>query len=72
MLFGLSPPSRNYSRAYLRHLFVADEILAMRLNSLHNIAFFQMWMSHLRRAIREDQPIDWSFPEINGEDSNED
>ena len=63
---------RNYSRAYLRHLFVSDEILAMRLNSLHNIAFFQMWMSRLRRAIKEDRPVDWSFPETNGTDSNGD
>jgi len=58
---------RNYSRAYLRHLFLADEILAMRLNSLHNIAFFQNWMSRLREAIREDRPIDWSFPGGNGD-----
>ena len=63
---------RNYSRAYLRHLFMADEILAMRLNSLHNIAFFQTWMSRLRRAIREDRPIDWSFLEDNGEETDED
>lgn len=61
---------RNYSRAYLRHLFIADEILAMRLNSLHNTAFFQNWMARLRRAIQEDKPIDWSFTEINGENSN--
>ena len=61
---------RNYSRAYLRHLFMADEILAMRLNSLHNIAFFQTWMAGLRQAIRQDKPIDWSFPEDTGEESD--
>ncbi len=44
----------------------------MRLNSLHNIAFFQTWMSRLRRAIREDRPIDWSFPEDNGEETHGD
>jgi queuine/archaeosine tRNA-ribosyltransferase len=50
---------------------VADEILAMRLNSLHNIAFFQTWMAGLRRAIQRNQPIDWSFPENNEETLNE-
>ncbi|MCK5447555.1 MAG: tRNA guanosine(34) transglycosylase Tgt [Gemmatimonadetes bacterium] len=30
---------RNYTRAYLRHLFVADELLGLRLLSLHNLAF---------------------------------
>jgi queuine tRNA-ribosyltransferase len=59
---------RNYSRAYLRHLFLADEILAMRLNSIHNIAFFQNWMRRIRKSILEDQPIEWRFPEKNLED----
>lgn len=40
---------RNFSRAYLRHLFVADELLAPRLLTLHNIHFYQ----HLMRTIRE-------------------
>ena len=31
---------KNYSRAYLRHLYTSEEILAMRLNTIHNIAFF--------------------------------
>lgn len=52
----------HYSRAYLRHLFMANEIFAMRLNSLHNIAFFQKWMADIRRAIAEDRPLDWRFP----------
>ncbi len=49
---------RNYSRAYLRHLFIANEIFALRLNTLHNIAFYQNWMKKIRRAILEDQPFD--------------
>lgn len=52
---------RNYSRAYLRHLFIADEIFALRLNTLHNIAFYQNWMQKIRRAIREDLPFDFSW-----------
>ncbi len=45
---------KNYSRAYLRHLFIADEIFAMRLNTLHNVAFYQNWMKRIRQAIDED------------------
>lgn len=48
---------KNYSRAYLRHLFMANEILAMRLNSIHNIAFYQDWMRSIREAIQQDKPI---------------
>jgi queuine tRNA-ribosyltransferase len=42
---------RTYSRAYLRHLFHANEILASILNSLHNVAFFLDIMSKIRQAI---------------------
>ncbi len=49
---------RNYSCAYLRHLFQAEEILAMQLNSLHNIAFYQNLMRKIRKAIEEDVPFD--------------
>jgi queuine tRNA-ribosyltransferase len=48
---------KNYSRAYLRHLFIADEIFAMRLNTLHNVAFYQNWMKRIRQAIDEDLPF---------------
>ena len=47
----------NYSRAYLRHLFIADEILVMRLNTLHNITFYQKQMQNIRKAILEDRPF---------------
>ncbi|EPX64472.1 tRNA-guanine transglycosylase [Cystobacter fuscus DSM 2262] len=46
---------RNFSRAYLRHLFVAGEILAMRLNSLHNLHYFLTLMKQVREAIAEDR-----------------
>lgn len=42
---------RNYSRAYLRHLFMAKEILAAVLNSLHNLHYFQDLMREIRAAI---------------------
>ncbi|KFA94667.1 MULTISPECIES: tRNA guanosine(34) transglycosylase Tgt [Archangium] len=46
---------RNFSRAYLRHLFVAGEILAMRLNTLHNLHYFLNLMKDVRQAIAEDR-----------------
>ncbi len=40
--------SNNFSRAYLRHLFMADEILALQLASQHNIAFY-LWLTRTAR-----------------------
>ena len=42
---------RHYSRAYLRHLFKNHEILGARLNTLHNLHYYQQLMQGLRRAI---------------------
>jgi queuine tRNA-ribosyltransferase len=42
---------RHYSRAYLRHLFIAKEILAYRLNTIHNLWYFLELMRQMRRAI---------------------
>jgi queuine tRNA-ribosyltransferase len=44
---------RTFSRAYLRHLFVSGEILALRLNSLHNLTYYQDLMRKARQAVRE-------------------
>jgi len=44
------------SRAYLRHLTKAGEILGMRWLSLHNLAFYQQLMARLREAIRSGEP----------------
>jgi len=46
------PVCRRYSRAYLRHLFVAGEILASVLNTLHNVHFYLDIMRKIREAIR--------------------
>ncbi len=43
----------NFSRAYLRHLFMARELLAYRLSSLHNICFYMNFMSEMRNSIRK-------------------
>ncbi len=53
---------RNFSRAYLRHLFVSREILAMRLNSLHNLSFFLGLMEQARQAIERDQYAEFAAP----------
>ncbi len=42
---------RNFSRAYLRHLFMAKEILAMRLNTIHNLRFYLNFFRKMREAI---------------------
>lgn len=47
------PASRDYSRAYLHHLFRADEILGQVLLSWHNIAFYGALMAAMRSAISE-------------------
>ncbi len=44
---------RNYSRAYLRHLFLSGEILSSRLNSIHNLHFYFTLMKRARNAILE-------------------
>ncbi len=41
----------HYSRAYLRHLFMAKELLAYRLNTIHNIHYFMTLMRGIREAI---------------------
>ena len=46
---------RNYSRAYLRHLFQSREILAYQLNSIHNLHYYCSLMANMRRAIAEDR-----------------
>lgn len=48
------PGGGCFSRAYLRHLFLADEMLGPILVSLHNVRHFQRLMVDIRAAIRED------------------
>ena len=49
------PACRNYSRAYIRHLFKAKEILGMRLGVLHNLFFYNDLMQKIRDALDEDR-----------------
>jgi queuine tRNA-ribosyltransferase len=46
---------RNYSLAYLRHLFLSRELLAYRLNTIHNLHFFVNFLRQIREAILRDE-----------------
>lgn len=46
---------RNYSRAYLRHLDKCREILSSRLNTIHNLYYYQQLMREIRAALDEDR-----------------
>lgn len=45
---------RNFSRAYLHHLFRSGEILAAQLNTIHNLRYYQVLMADMRAAIEQD------------------
>ena len=45
------PVCQRYSRAYIRHLFVAEEMLAMRLSVMHNLYFYNKLMEKIRNAL---------------------
>jgi queuine tRNA-ribosyltransferase len=49
------PACQNYTRAYIRHLFKAKEMLAMRLCVLHNLYFYNKLMEDIRLAIDENR-----------------
>lgn len=50
---------QNFSRAYVRHLFKADETFGLRLTSIHNLHFLLDLMSQVRQAIRDDNLLDF-------------
>ncbi len=61
----------RFSRAYLRHLFTSNEILAPRLLTLHNVTFYQRLLTRIRGAVREgpdallklrDEAVRWMRP----------
>ncbi len=51
---------RRFSRAYIRHLFVTDELLGLRLLSLHNVHFLIALMRRARAAVRDGTFHAWS------------
>ena len=50
---------RNYTAAYLRHLYMCDEILAARLATYHNLYFYARLMENIRKAIDEGRLVDF-------------
>jgi len=50
---------RNFSRAYLRHLFVTKELLVYRLNTIHNLFYYSELMREIRDAIKEDRLLEF-------------
>jgi queuine tRNA-ribosyltransferase len=46
---------RHYSRAYLRHLYLANEILSSRLNTIHNLYYYMNMIKSIRKAIQENR-----------------
>ena len=57
------PVCQRYSRAYLRHLFKADEVLALRFAVLHNLYFYNDLMSKIRQAL-DDGNFDAFYQEM--------
>ena len=56
---GESFVDRQYSRAYLRHLFAAQEYLALQIASLHNLAFYVWLTQEARKHILADDYAEW-------------
>ena len=54
------PACRHYSRAYLHHLHRSNEILGARLNTQHNLWFYQTMMREMREAIEQQRFADWA------------
>ena len=60
------PVCRRYSKAYIRHLFKAREMLAMRLCVMHNLYFFNTLMEEIRLALDEDRFAQYEKEKLEG------
>lgn len=60
------PACQRYSRAYIRHLFKAKEMLAMRLCVLHNLYFFNTMMEEIRNALDEGRFAQYKKQKLEG------
>ena len=60
------PACRNYSRAYIRHLLKAKEMLGMRLCVLHNLHFYNNMMSEIREAIEQERYQEYKKMRLDG------
>ena len=60
------PACKNYSRAYIRHLLKAKEMLGMRLCVLHNLYFYNTMMEEIREAIEEHRYAEYKKAKLEG------
>ena len=60
------PVCRRYTKAYIRHLFKAKEMLAMRLCVMHNLYFFNTMMEEIRLALDEDRFDSYKKAKLDG------
>ena len=60
------PACRTYSRAYIRHLLKAKEMLGMRLCVLHNLYFYNSMMEEIRQAIEEARYKEYKKEKLDG------
>ena len=65
------PTCRNYSRAYIRHLLKAKEMLGMRLCVLHNLHFYNNMMSEIREAIEQERYQEYKRMRLDGFEQGE-
>lgn len=61
---------KHYTKSYLRHLYVSNEILGKRLLSIHNVRFLISFMEKMRTAIKEDKFLEFkdNYMELFGKD----
>ena len=65
------PACRTYSRAYIRHLLKAKEMLGMRLCVLHNLNFYNNMMSEIRDAIEQERYQEYKKMRLDGFEQGE-
>ncbi len=65
------PACRNYSRAYIRHLLKAKEMLGLRLMVLHNLYFYNHMMEEIREAIEQGRYQSYKAAKLNGFEAGE-
>ncbi len=64
------PACRRYSRAYIRHLLKAKEMLGMRLCVLHNLYFYNQMMQEIRDALDEGRFAEYKKQKLDGMEQN--
>lgn len=65
------PACRTYSRAYIRHLLKAKEMLGMRLCVLHNLYFYNTMMEEIRKAIENNRYTEYKKQKLEGFNEND-